>query len=90
MVKTKLENGQIGLLGGIVYISLSVGGPFAGYLLRNYDHQFIVGMSLVTNNVFTFLWALTPFAFICRYGLMNLLLKNRRQAGCHINRLPSH
>ena len=52
--------GQQGLLGGIVYLSLSIGGPIAGYLLRHYDHKIVVGLSLTINNIFTLLWALTP------------------------------
>ena len=52
--------GEIGLLGGIVYLSLSIGGPLAGYLLRHYDHQIMVGSAITINNIFTLLWALTP------------------------------
>lgn len=43
-----------------MYLSLSIGGPFAGYLLRHYDHKLIVFLSLIINNIFTLLWALTP------------------------------
>lgn len=43
-----------------MYIALSVGGPFAGYLLRQYDHRTVVGYAVVANTVFTLLWAMTP------------------------------
>lgn len=55
-----MSAGQLGLLGGIVYVSLSVGGPIAGYLLRHYDHQVVIGSAIIINNIFTLLWALTP------------------------------
>jgi MFS family permease len=58
-----MNSGQLGLLGGIVYLSLSFGGPFAGYLLRHYDHQLVVGVSISINNFFTLLWALTPVGY---------------------------
>ena len=49
-----------GLLGGVVYLSLSLGGPFAGYLLRNYDHKTVICSAVAANMFFTFVWALTP------------------------------
>ena len=52
--------GQQGLLGGIVYLSLSIGGPIAGYLLRHYDHKMVLGSALTINNIFTLIWSLTP------------------------------
>jgi len=55
-----MSSGQQGLLGGIVYLSLSFGGPVAGYLLRHYDHKTVVGLALAINNIFTLMWALTP------------------------------
>jgi MFS family permease len=55
-----MSAGQQGLLGGVVYLSLSLGGPFAGYLLRHYDHRTVVGTAVAINNFFTLLWALTP------------------------------
>lgn len=59
----QMKPGEIGLLGGIVYLSLSIGAPFAEYLLRNYDHQLVVGWSLTINNIFTLCWALTPIGY---------------------------
>lgn len=59
-----MNSGQLGLLGGIVYLSISIGGPFAGYLLRHYDHKFILGISVMLNNIITFLWALTPLNWV--------------------------
>jgi MFS family permease len=57
-----MGHGQQGLLGGVVYIALSCGGPFAGYLLRRYadNHRRVIGTALIVNNFFTLLWALTP------------------------------
>lgn len=49
-----------GLLGGIVYIALSCGGPFAGWLLRRCDHRTVVGTAVILNNFFTLVWAFTP------------------------------
>ena len=55
-----MSTGQLGLLGGVVYLSLSLGGPFAGYLLRHQDHRTVVATSVTINNFFTLLWALSP------------------------------
>ena len=49
-----------GLLGGVVYLSLSLGGPFAGYLLRSYEHKTVISCAVAANMFFTLLWALTP------------------------------
>lgn len=55
-----MDSGQQGLLGGVVYLSLGVGGPFAGYLLKKYEHKLVVGGAVIFNMIFTILWALTP------------------------------
>jgi len=55
-----MSSGAQGLLGGIVYLALSVGGPFAGYLLRRYSHQRVLAMAVTMNCVLTFIWATTP------------------------------
>jgi MFS family permease len=55
-----MSSAELGLLGGVVYLSLSIGGPFAGYLLRHHDHRTILAFAVTINNVFTLLWALTP------------------------------
>eukprot|EP00602_Paraphysomonas_sp_CaronLab_P006006 CAMPEP_0185035524 /NCGR_PEP_ID=MMETSP1103-20130426/27058_1 /TAXON_ID=36769 /ORGANISM="Paraphysomonas bandaiensis, Strain Caron Lab Isolate" /LENGTH=547 /DNA_ID=CAMNT_0027572645 /DNA_START=221 /DNA_END=1861 /DNA_ORIENTATION=+ len=53
-------SGQQGLLGGIAYLSLGFGSPFAGYLMRTYNHKSVLVYTVGINNVFTLLWALTP------------------------------
>ena len=60
-----MGHGQQGLLGGVVYIALSCGGPFAGYLLRKNenDHRKVIGTAILMNNCFTLLWALTPVKY---------------------------
>jgi MFS family permease len=55
-----MDSGEQGLLGGVVYLSLSLGGPFAGYLLRNFEHKIVLAVAVSTNLFFTLLWALTP------------------------------
>lgn len=55
-----MNSGQQGLLGGVVYLSLGVGGPFAGYLLKHFEHKLVVGGAVICNMIFTILWALTP------------------------------
>lgn len=49
-----------GLLGGVVYLSLSLGGPFAGYLLRRYEHKTVICYAVAFNMAFTLIWAMTP------------------------------
>ena len=48
------------MLGGIVYLSLCLGGPISGYLLRNYNQAMILGLAICGNTFFTLLWGLTP------------------------------
>lgn len=55
-----MNSGQQGLLGGVVYLSLSLGSPFAGYLLRHYNHKIVICSAVGTNMFFTFIWAMTP------------------------------
>lgn len=55
-----MDAGQQGLLGGVVYLSLGIGGPFAGYLLRHNDHKSVISFAVSSNMFFTLLWALTP------------------------------
>ena len=52
--------GKQGLLGGVVYLSLSLGGPFAGYLLRKYEHKTVISCAVAANMFFTLIWAFTP------------------------------
>jgi MFS family permease len=56
----KMTSGQQGLLGGIVYLSLGIGSPFAGYLLRHYEHKTVMLSAFSLNMLFAFLWAFTP------------------------------
>jgi MFS family permease len=51
---------QQGLLGGVVYLSLSLGGPFAGYLLKSFNHKAVISCAVAANMFFTLVWALTP------------------------------
>jgi hypothetical protein len=52
------------VLGGIAYLSLGFGSPFAGYLLRNYiNHKVVLGYAIGVNNLLTLLWSLTPVGF---------------------------
>jgi MFS family permease len=55
-----MNSGQQGLLGGIVYLALSIGGPFAGYLLRRYSHKRVLSLAVTANCILTTLWACTP------------------------------
>lgn len=55
-----LNSAQQGFLGGVVYLSLGTGGPFAGYLLRKFDHKTVIVCAVAANMFFTFLWAMTP------------------------------
>lgn len=56
----EMDSGEQGLLGGVVYLSLGIGGPFAGYLLRRYEHKRVIVLAVALNMVFTVLWAMTP------------------------------
>lgn len=55
-----MNAGQQGLLGGVVYLSLGSGGPFAGYVLRKFEHKTVILWAVLANMLFTFLWAMTP------------------------------
>lgn len=55
-----MRAGEQGLLGGIVFLSLSLGSPIAGFLLHHFDQQMVVGISIIANAVLTLLWAMTP------------------------------
>ena len=49
-----------GLLGGIPYLSLGLGSPIAGYLMRNYNTKYVLSNAIGVNSIFTLLWAMTP------------------------------
>lgn len=59
----EMNSGQQGLLGGVVYLSLGIGGPIAGYLLHMNNHKTIVVTSVACNMIFTLLWAMTPVGY---------------------------
>lgn len=54
---------QQGVLGGVVYIALSAGGPCAGYLLKHFNHKQVVSGSVLVNSVLVALWASTPVEY---------------------------
>ena len=56
----KMNQFTQGLMGGIVYLLLSVGGPIAGVLLKVYPPRNVLAVSLVLNNLSTLGFALTP------------------------------
>ena len=58
-----MRPGEQGLLGGIVFLSLSLGSPIAGYSLHHFDQQLLVGASIVANALLTLVWAMTPVNF---------------------------
>ena len=55
-----MRAGEQGLLGGIVFLSLSLGSPIAGFLLHHFDQQLTVGASIIANALLTLVWAMTP------------------------------
>ena len=59
-ISFNMGSAKQGLLGGVVYLSLSLGGPVAGYLLRNFEHKTVISCAVAANMLFTLIWALTP------------------------------
>lgn len=59
----QMDHFEQGLLGGMVYVALSCGGPIGGYLLRHCDHRNVVGSAVLLNNALTLLWSMTPIGF---------------------------
>ena len=51
-----MGSGKQGLLGGVVYLSLSLGSPFAGYLLRKFEHKAVICSAVIANMFFTLIW----------------------------------
>ena len=49
-----------GVLGGVVYLSLSAACPVAGIFFRKYDSKMVLGIAMTLNNVFMLFFALTP------------------------------
>ena len=58
-----MDHGQQGILGGAVYLALSIGGPFAAYFLKYYNHRRVIGIAVIFNTLCTLLWALTPVQY---------------------------
>jgi len=58
--KFKLNYFQLGLLGSIVYLTLSMGCPVYGYLYRHYNAKVILGPSILVNNLTMIFFALCP------------------------------
>lgn len=56
----QMSPGLQGILGGIAYLSLGFGSPFAGYLMRNYNHKVVLGYAIGINSTLTLIWSLTP------------------------------
>lgn len=52
-----------GLLGAVVYISISLASPLCAYLFRHYSARLILGLSLVVNALSVLLFALTPVGY---------------------------
>ena len=54
-----------GLMGGIVYLSLCLGGPIAANFLRRFDHLHsrVIATAVCGNTFLTFFWALTPVGY---------------------------
>ncbi len=51
---------EMGALGGVVYLFLSIACPFAGYCFRHYNIRSVMAVSLTLNMCATLLFALTP------------------------------
>ena len=64
-----------GLLGGIVYLSLCIGGPVAGYCLRKYEklQSKVLALAVTGNAVWTLIWALTPVNYSYSASMFILL-----------------
>jgi len=54
---------QQGLLGGVVYLSLGVGGSFGGYLLRQFEHKYVFLTAVIGNMIVAFCWTMTPVGY---------------------------
>ncbi len=64
-----------GLLGGIVYLSLGLGGPVAGYVLRRFHHKFVLMVALYCNLFLTISWALTPTTYGAKSTVLFISLR---------------
>lgn len=66
-----------GVLGGIVYLSLGIGGPVAGYVLRRFHHKYVLLVALYSNLLLTLCWSLTPIHHtfsICLFIFLRALM----------------
>jgi len=66
---------QLGLLGSVVYLSLSIGCPVFGWLFRHYNAKQVLGVALALNNITTLFFAMCPT------GLPNLFIFLRAVIG---------
>mmetsp|Transcript_5092 Transcript_5092/g.12342 ORF Transcript_5092/g.12342 Transcript_5092/m.12342 type:complete len:793 (-) Transcript_5092:104-2482(-) len=66
---------QLGMLGSVVYLTLSIGCPFFGWLYRHYNAKRIIGVALALNNA-----AMLAFA-LCPTSLPNLFIGLRGVVG---------
>jgi len=70
----KMSYSEQGVLGGIVYITISLGCPLATYLFQNYSPKYVLAWSLILNNCAVVLFASTPEgyskSFICARALI--------------------
>lgn len=58
-----MSPGLQGVLGGIAYLSLGFGSPFAGFLMKHYNHKTVLGYAIGVNSLLTLFWALTPVGY---------------------------
>ena len=52
-----------GLLGGIVYITISLGCPLATFLFQNFSPKYVLTWSLIFNNAAVIVFAATPLGY---------------------------
>jgi len=72
--KFGLDYFALGILGSVVYLSLSLGCPFFGWLYRHYNAKPVLGIALAMNNAIMLMFALCPTSlprlFIVLRGLV--------------------
>jgi len=73
--KFNLDYFQLGILGSVIYLSLSLGCPFFAWMYRKYNAKFILGVTVIVNNLTTLSFALCPTS------LPNLFITLRAAVG---------
>ncbi|GAB5357156.1 hypothetical protein AAMO2058_000349800 [Amorphochlora amoebiformis] len=58
-----LDYFQLGILGSVVYLSLSLGCPIFAWLYRRYNAKNVLGITLIVNNITMLMFALCPTSF---------------------------